>query len=172
MGLAAARVTPPDFQSIRDHLVSHKPPYRTMHLREVRQQAKRRVLRYLHAMHTTSAEPNVIEGMIAGPEVFWHYRLINSRFRTQLSVITEVGPDDQLARIGDRFLIEVFARIADEQKGSDHRPRYLPGQFYLRRKRGGVAPSHATCVQAVKQGVLNAKFVSKLAPWDLELLCP
>ena len=51
VGLAVAKLQPSQFQLLYNHLISHKPPYRTMHLREARYRNKKRVLRYLHAMH-------------------------------------------------------------------------------------------------------------------------
>jgi hypothetical protein len=95
-----------------------------------------------------------------------------ARGRTQLNVITEHGPDEELARIGRRFVPEILARVAEEQAGSAFHPTYLQGEFYLRRRRGGIQPNHPHCQLALKRGVLNARFVSKLASWDLELLCP
>lgn len=172
MGLAAAIISPPEFHQIQGHLAAHKPPYRTMHLREIRQRNRQRVLRYLHAMHTPLASPNTVEGMISGPGVFWHYQLVASRTRTQLNVLFEQGPADDLARIGDRFLPEILNRIAEEQAAAHPYPRYLAGQFYLRRKRGGVAATHPACRQALTQGVLDRRFVGRLSAWDLELLCP
>ena len=172
MTLAAVQIAPSEFERIRDHLVSHKPPYRTMHLREARVRNKKRTLRYLHAMHTTPADPLMIEGMISGPGAFWHYRITNSRGQPQLNVLAEHGPGEELARIGRSFLPKILARIDEEQAGSAFHPTYLAGEFYLRRRRGGIHSTHAHCQLALNKGVLNAKFVSKLASWDLELLCP
>lgn len=172
MGLAAAIITLSEFHQIQGHLATHKPPYRTMHLRETRQRNRKRVLRYLHAMHTPVVSPNTVEGMISGPGVFWHYQLVGSRTRTQLNVLVEQGPADQLARIGDRFLPEILDRIAEEQAAAHPYPRYLAGQFYLRRKRGGAPLTHPACQHALKQGALDLRFVGRLAAWDLELLWP
>lgn len=170
MGLAVAKIQPSQFQLLHNHLISHKPPYRTMHMREARYRNKKRVLHYLHAMHAPAQYANVIEGMISGPGVFWHYELIGSSSVTQLNVKAERGTPADKNRIGTAFLAEILRRIAAEQKGSSFHPTYLPGQFYLRRKRGGMDAGHPNCQTAVTQGVLDARFVSQLAPWDLELL--
>lgn len=168
MGLAAAVITPSDFHQIRTHLANHKPPYRCMHLRETRQGG--RTLRYLHALHAPSSNPNMVEGKISGPGVFWHYELIGSRTRTQLNVRFEKGPPDERERIGQHFLPEILDRIAEEQAGAHPHPKYLAGRFYLRRKPGGAAPSHSACQEAIKQGVLDPRFVASLSAWDLTLL--
>lgn len=172
MSLAAVRIELAEFDRIHNHLVSYNPRYRTMHLREARYRKKKRELRYLHAMHAPPGKVGEIEGMISGPGVFWHYRILKNKLRTQLNVLAERGSDKDLARIGDRFLIEVFDRIDLEQGDVDHPVMRLPGQFYLRRKVGGAPVNHPHCQLAVARKVLDPRFVSILAPWDLELLCP
>lgn len=172
MSLAAVRIDQSEFDRIYDHLVSYNPRYRTMHLRQARYRNNKRELRYLHAMHAPPGTVGQIEGMISGPGVFWHYRIVKNRFRTQLNVFSERGSEKDVTRIGDRFLHEVLERIDLEQGDVDHPVSRLPGQFYLRRKLGGAQPSHPHCQLAVAKKVLDPKFVSILEPWDLELLCP
>lgn len=173
MGLAAAKLSSSEFQEIHDHIVSHNPKCQSMHFRQVKQPGGKRVLRYLVAMHATPAEPNKIDGMICGPGVFWHYQVIYVKGRAQLNVFAEEGPDEEKDRIGERFVSEIFRRIKSERTIRDEpRTNYRKGQFYLRRKQGGMSPTHRHCVLAIKRGVLNEKFVSKLQPWNLELVCP
>jgi hypothetical protein len=171
MSLAAVRIEHSEFDRIHDHLVSYKPRYRTMHLRQARYRNNKRELRYLHAMHAPGGTVGEIEGMISGPGVFWHYKILKNRFRTQLNVLSERGTDKDLTRI-HRFLNEVFERIELEQGDVDHPVIRLPGQFYLRRKVGGASATHPHCQLAVAKKVLDSRFVSILEPWDLELVCP
>lgn len=172
MSLANVALASSDFELIHDHLMSHEPRYRNMHLREVRQRAKKRVLRYLHAMRALPGEPKTIEGMISGPGVLWHYRIAQTKRRTQLSVLQERGDAEDLERIGRRFLIEIRKRVSFERSGERHRPKRLKGHFYLRRGLPGTPSSHPTCRLAVGEGVLDELFVSKLSGWGFELLCP
>lgn len=169
MSLAAVKISPSEFQSVRNHLIAHKPPYRTMHLRDARIREKKRVLRYLHAMHAVPS--GEVEGMISGPGIFVHYKVVMTKFgHTQLNVLSTQGSDKELDRIGTRFVLDVLARVQEERAGSTHYPSYLAGQFYLRRRIGGMPASHPHCRLAVAQKALDARFVSKLASWDLELL--
>lgn len=173
MKLALAIVPQSDFDHIVGHMLSYKPPYRNMHLRVACQRKKKRDLRYLHAMYVNAglSRPE-IEGMISGPGVFWHYKLIRTAKRTQLNVLVERGSSKELERIGDRFLQEIHARIVQDQAATTHHPVRTRGQFYLRRWHPGSPASHRNCLRAVNAGVLDSAFVSKLAAWDLELLCP
>lgn len=173
MGLAAASITSSEFLEIHDHIVSHNPRCQNLHDRQVRRPGGKRVLRYLVAMHATPEEPNKIEGMICGPAVFWHYQFVYAKGRAQLNVFTEDAPDDEKDRIGERLVPEIHRRIkAERTVRDDPRTNYSKGQFYLRRKQGGMHPSHRHCVLALKRGVLNESFVSRLQPWNLELVCP
>ena len=87
MGLALVQVSAPVFQEIRDHLLSHYPRYRNMHLREARYRNKR-VIHYLHALFAPTSALDV-EGMISGPDVFWHYRMsMASRTQVHLRVLS------------------------------------------------------------------------------------
>lgn len=71
MSLAAVSVSPQDFDQIHAHLMSRSPRYQNMHLRKARWTLAR--LGRLHAMH---AAPNVIEGVLSGPDdVFRTYSL-------------------------------------------------------------------------------------------------
>jgi hypothetical protein len=142
-----------------------------MHLREARQRRGKRDLRYLHAMYALP-DRKEIEGVMSGPGVYWHYRLIQTRYGTQLNVLHEHGSPKDLERIGARFLIEVLRRVRMEQSGAQHHPVRTAGQFYLKRRLPGMAATHRTCQRAIASGVLEKAFVSKLSAWDLELLCP
>jgi hypothetical protein len=172
MSLAYVTVTPSDFDLIYGHLESHKPPYRNMHMREACQRSRKRDLRYLHGMYARPGVSNEIEGMISGPEVFWHYKIVKGKLRTQLRVLREWGSPEALDRIGRRFFSEVMNRIAQEREGEVHYPKRTPGQFYLRRSEPGMVATHPTCRRAVTAGVLDQRFVSQLLPWGLELLGP
>lgn len=170
MSLALVSVSRTDFDVISHHLVSHKPRYRNLHLREARRRNNVRDLRYLHAMHLTS--PLEIEGMISGPGVSWHYRLVRGVSRTQLHVLREHGTSRDLERIGRRFLREIMARIQLEREPGPHYPKRTPGQFYLKRRIPGTPATHRNCGQAVAAGVLDQAFVDVLDSWNLELLRP
>jgi hypothetical protein len=173
MGLAAANLTRSEFETIHDHLTSHNPKCRNMHLRAVKYRGGKRGLRYLHAVHVPATDIAKLEGMICGPEVFWHYQIVHSKGRPQLNVLGEHGPDRELDRIGKRFVREILERIQKEQALREEiRTNYLAGQFYLKRRQGGMPSSHRHCLRAVRQQVLNEQFVSKLQPWNLELVCP
>jgi hypothetical protein len=172
MSLALVTLQPSDFDLIYYHLLSYKPPYRNMHLREACQRNNKRDLRYLHGMYAKPGASREIEGMISGPGVLWHYKLIGTKWRTQLNVLLEQGTPKALARIRTRFLSEIMTRIDEEQSGSLYFPSRTPGQFYLRRRIPGIAVSHRTCARAVAAGVLDRRFVSQLAQWNFELLCP
>ncbi len=169
MSLALVAVTAADFDWIYAHMSGHSR-YHNLHLREACQRNKRRDLRYLHAMHAHSSRE--IEGMISGRGVFWHYKLVRTRTRTQLNVLVEPSDPAARSRIQRRFLQEIQARIAQETAGGIYYPSRTPGQYYLRRWSGGTPATHQVCRQAVAAGVLDARFVSRLASWNLQLLCP
>lgn len=170
MSLFQVTVPLSEFESIYSHIARHKPRYANMHLREACQRAGSRDLRYLHAMHVPGA--GLIEGMISGPEVFWHYSLQRARHGTQLNVLQERGSDAALERIGRRFLTEISNRVEQEKQGGEYFPRYSPGQYYLRRQEPGSDPSSLVCVRAVADGVLDQSFVDQLANWKFCLLNP
>lgn len=172
MSLAQVQLSLSDFSLIHEHIAS-KPRYRNMHLREACQRNGERDLRYLHAMHAAQDRRD-IEGMIAGPGVFWHYKLTPTRFATQVSVLVDRGAPRDRARIGRRFLKEILTRIQQErereQEGSEYFPTRTPGQFYLRRRAPGMPSTHPNCRVAVTARVLDPQFVANFAAWNLELL--
>src|SRR4051812_47272449 len=104
-GLAQVALTLPSVQRIYDHLVSHKPHCRNMHLREACQRNGKRDLRYLHAMYAIPDRIE-IEGMISGPGLFWHYRIIGTGSATRIRVFDEDAPAKAVDRLIKRFLIE------------------------------------------------------------------
>jgi len=171
MSLALVQISPADFHTIYGHLTNHKPPYSNMHLREVRQQNKQRQLRYLHAMHAAPSRAE-IEGMLSGPGVFFHYKMNLARGQTQLQVLQQQCAQKEATRIQQRFLPEILKRIAVERAGTKPFPRLITGQFYLRRRRPGMAASHANCQAAVAKKVLDPRFVAQLHDWDFELRHP
>jgi hypothetical protein len=172
MSLALATIDLSDFDFIYNHLLSHKPPYRNMHLRQTRQQNGRRLLRYLHTLHANRSAHDEIEGMMSGPEVFWHYRLRRGTRSVQLTLISENATPRELARIPERFLPEIRARIMQERAGGDHHPKRLRGQLYLRRRNPGMPSTHHNCVRAVEDDALDQAFVDQLLPWRFELVAP
>lgn len=172
MSLALVQVASTDFDWIYGHLVSHNPKYRNMHLRETRTRNKQRELRYLHAMHAKPNGPREIEGMISGPDILCHYKLMGRKRHTQLNVLVEQADPKAQERLGRRFLTEVMARIDEERVGNEYFPRRTPGQFYLRRKEPGMPATHPNCMAAIAEGVLDLQFVSLLSPWGFELLHP
>ena len=172
MSLALATVEASEFDDLYTHITAHFLPYRNLHMREVCQRSGRRQLRYLHAMFAVRSARPEIEGVISGPEVFWHYKLVRLDSQTQLNVLDERGPDRELDRIERRFTREIMARVSLERETQTHYPKRTPGEFYLRRQRPGSAASHRHCALAVASGTLAPEFVSKLAAWDLELLRP
>jgi hypothetical protein len=172
MSLALVSVSRSDFNFIYSHLLTRDPRYRNMHLREACQRNNLRDLRYLHAMHANASALPEIEGMISGPGVFWHYKLLAVGSATQLNVLSERGSSKALARMQRTFLSEVFARVQLEQSGVVHHPVRTPGQFYLRRSIPGMPATHPTCRLAVTAGALDNEFASRLAVWQLEVLHP
>lgn len=179
MGLAQVQISVADFHTIHGHIVAHMPNHRNMHMREARQRKRRRNLRHLHAMYAPVSS-NVIEGMISGPGVFWQYRLILAGAVTQIQVLVQVSSPADDQRLGGRFLRDVLARVASEQAlaqaiaagAKRYSPRYIAGQFYLRRALPGMLATHQSCQAAVSSGVLAQTFVSQLHAWNFELLHP
>jgi predicted transcriptional regulator len=171
MKLALVEVTHSDFEQIYDHLASHKPHYRNMHMREACQRKRKRELRYLHAMYALPTGRE-IDGMISGPGIFWHYKLIGTGARTRIRVFGERGSPKDLARIGRHFVKRILARIELEREDAKRHPKRKAGQFYLRRCQPGMPDTHRNCRRAVTSGALDPRFVSQLESWDLELLCP
>lgn len=173
MSLTAVSITTTDFDTIYHHMASHNPRYANMHLREARQRAGKRVLRYLHAMRIAPGKRRKIEGALSGPGLFCHYEIIETQGRTQLNVMHERGSTKELDRLQRRFLKEILARVASEQ-GAPNRyfPKYTSGQFYLRRRKPGSDLSSRSCTSALSAKELDARFLSKLKVWDLELLYP
>lgn len=171
MSLALVQVSVPVFQEIRDHLVSHMPDHRNMHMREWCTRNGERRLRYLHAMYAPESTSDV-QGMICGPEVSLSYRMrMASRTRVHLDVVPRrITPPKEDARLFDRFLPEIQGRIADERERPEHHPKLTPGQFYLRRRVPGVHRTHRNCIAAVAAGVLDRDFVSQLYAWNLRLI--
>lgn len=171
MSLALVQVPLADFHDVLAHLVSHMPSHRNMHLRQVRQQNGRRVLRYLHAMHVAPGSSE-IEGMISGPQMMWRYKMLVLNRVPQIQVLVQRSSQRDAARIQRRFLPEILARIAQEQSAPAHYARRLAGQFYLRRSIRGMHHSHRNCVAAVASGSLDPAFVAELQSWRLALLHP
>ena len=172
MSLASVALQRSDLDRIHDHLTSHMPAYRNMHLREARTRNKRRELRYLHAMYAPLSPNKLIEGAISGPGVNWRYRLTQTRAGVQVSVLSERASPKDLERIERQFLKEILARIDEEQSGKQFYPSRLPGQCYLKRSRPGMPATHPNCASAVADGVLDQAFVAQLVPWNFLLLRP
>jgi hypothetical protein len=168
MSLAAVQLTTNDFQSLYQHLTTYKPHCRNMHLRDHQMRNGRRTLRHLHAMYATSTTE--IVGMISGPSVFCDYRIELGPGMTRLLVRTEEGSPQEIDRLRSLFLQTVLGRMHEEQsRTKEPMPRYLPGELYLRRRAGGMAPSHQHARLAVSSGALDQRFVSQLQPWNLTL---
>lgn len=172
MSLALVQVPVSDFHTIFDHVSTHYARYRNMHLRKPCQRKGQRDLRYLHAMYASTVKDE-IEGMISGPNIFWHYRLtLLASGRTQLSVLAHASSAAESARIQRQFLPDILSRIEEEDAGSDHYPKRTKGQYYLRRGQPGSSATHLACQAAVATGVLDKRFVAQLRAWNLRLLCP
>lgn len=181
MSLSIATVSRSDFDTIYDHVITHRAPrYSNMHARQHCYRKKRRVLKYLHGVYASVVNgTRVIEGAISGPctaatPLYWHYKLMPTRTQTQLVVIAEVAPAAERARMGRVFVRELLRRVRDEQSfvAGPWSPTRLPGQWYLRRELGGMSANHPYARQAVSAGDLDARFVARLASWDLRLIRP
>jgi hypothetical protein len=169
MGLAQVQVSLSDFQQLHDHLMTHNPRCRNMHLRDFRTEDRRRVMRHLHAVYATSA--NVISGMISGPGVFCHYDLVLVRGQPQWRVPVEECSQPDADRSAGRCLREVVSRMRDERTSDlDHPVNRSEGQLYLQRRHGGMSPDHEYCVDAIEREALDGRFVAQLAPWNLALI--
>ena len=166
MGLAHARVSVADFHTIHDHLVSHMPDHRNMHLRKARTRKRTKNLRFLHAMYAPQAA-NVIDGMISGPGIFWSYQLSVANATTQIQVFAQVSSSQEDDGLEETFLHDILARVREEQamalavaQGTKRfPPNYLPGRFYLRRALPGMAATHPRCQAALAAYVLSPPFV-------------
>jgi hypothetical protein len=170
MSAALVIISESEFDEIFVHMTSHKSGYRNMHLRAHRAPKTGRELRHLHAIYALKGSPKQIEGMISGPKVFVHYKITRRANQpAQMTVITASGDQRERAKIWESFAKNVLDRARAEP--SPFPPKYLKGQYYLRRHRGGMVATHPTCQQAIASGTLDAKFVAQLAPWDLALLC-
>lgn len=170
MGLARVALPTSDFDVIHDHLSTHRSNYLNMHLRETCQRNRVRDLRYLHALRVVAGQQREIEGMISGPGVFWHYKLIRTRMRTQINVFAEVGSSKELTRIEARFLPEIMKRVRQEQTPGPLYTNYSAGQYYLKRRASGMAATHSTCRAAVDLGVVDQRLVATLVPWKFALV--
>jgi hypothetical protein len=172
MSLALADTAQLDFDALYTHLVGHRKGYRCMHMREACKRGGRRDLRYLHAMRATEGRDDEIEGVISGPGLLWHYKLMRVHGRTQLVVLREDGPPRALQRMGQRFTREILKRIRQEQNAKRGPVRYTTGQYYLRRAQPGFAATHPLCARAVTERVVDPLLVSKLELWQLKLHHP
>jgi hypothetical protein len=138
-----------------------------------------RNLRFLHAMYAPPAAA-VIDGMISGPGVFWHYQLSVANQTTQVQIFAQVSSPAEDARLGARFLRDILDRVGAEQAmalaaaqgTAKHFSNYLPGQFYLRRALPGMHVTHQNCQAALTAHALAAPFVARLQAWNFELLNP
>nr|HMR07271.1 hypothetical protein [Polyangiaceae bacterium] len=113
MNLPLPTFEPLDYEVIHEHLVSYKPPFRNMHLREACQRNKKRVLRQLHAIFAVPGSA-MIEGMISGPEVLFRYQITATGRHTQFSFIAGRGTAQVLSRIAERLRDNIMARIRME----------------------------------------------------------
>lgn len=175
MGLEAVVVPVSQFDTLYDHIVSHRPTprgveHRNMHLRSACQRGGERALRYLHAMRVRPGEDRVIEGMLSGPGVLWGYELIRLPMKTQLVVSVDEADAKARDRIERQFLKEIMNRVREEQAGGEHYNGGTLGQLYMRRRRPSMSVSHSVCQDAVKAGLVDLRFVSRVLPWGFRLL--
>lgn len=171
MTLANVKMSGSDFSMIYRHISGTK--YSNMHLRQTKQSGGKRVLRYLHAMCASRTAPE-IEGMISGPNVFWHYKLIQAGVGlTQVQVLSHQSTPRDAARLQKRFVKDILDRVAVEQALNIRwKIKRISGQLYLRRSNVGMVASDPLCVSAVLAGRLSQSFVNKLAPWNFRLHVP
>ena len=73
MANLAIKVQPQEFDDLFNHINTHKPIYKNMHLREAKIKNKKRCLRYLHMIRVQSK--SVLEGAISGPDIEVNYEL-------------------------------------------------------------------------------------------------
>ena len=171
MSLATVIITTTDFDDIYNHLNTHKPKYKNMHLREACQVKKQRVLRYLHIMKSKTS--NEIHGMVSGPNIFCHYIIKkNALGRIQINVQSENGTPREIKRLAKNFTKEIMNRVAFEKGGSEHYPKRKKKQFYLIRNDPGTPASHKSCQAALKSGTLDVSFLNQLVSWKFRLLYP
>jgi hypothetical protein len=168
MGLANVQFALPDFRQLHDHLMTHNPRCRNMHLRATYPNTKPAQMRHLHAVYASGDAE--IAGMISGYDVFCEYRLLLLRGQPQMRVLTEEGDAQEVERIQHRFLLDMVKRMREERMSDlDHPVNRIEGQLYLRRQYGGMSPDHAYCVDAIENEALDRRFVAQLAPWNLAL---
>lgn len=166
MSLAGVQIATSAFEIVYSHLLKHSV-HHNMHMREARVRNKKRTLRHLHAMHASSAGLRAIHGAVSGPGIYVRYVLT----RRQINVLAEEGAAKDLERLAQTFERRMLLRVDQERGGGVPFTNYLPGEYYLRRCPGGIAATHPKCERAVAAGVLDARFVGHLAPWNLMLLC-
>lgn len=166
MSLASVQLPTSAFDTVYGHLLTHSPN-RNMHMREVRVRNKKRTLRHLHAMHASGSAVPSIDGAISGPGMYVRYVL----HRRQINVLVEEGSPADLERLANAFETRLLSRVEQERGGGVPFTNYLAGECYLRRSAGGIAATHPKCERSVAAGVLDARFVGHLAPWNLMLLC-
>jgi hypothetical protein len=175
MSLANVVVPLEGFDRLYEHLVTYKPnkiTYKNMHMREPRSGPDGNELRYLHAVRVRPGAVKAIDGMISGPGVLWAYELLRTRSQTQLVVSIDQADARARARIGRRFLQEIFDRVDEEQAPREHYPKLKRGQVYLRRRQPGMPVTDPVCRSVVGDGVLDDRFVSRILPWGFVLLRP
>ena len=175
MGLEDVSISVSDFQLIFAHLATYRTPsgalHRNMHMRQPKPKIRPATLHHLHAMFASRA--NEIDGAISGPGVFWLYRIRMANGRTQVDLLDRRCSAEEDLRIQGRFLKEVLGRVRQEQARVSHPySNLIDGEFYLRRRMGGIPASHPKCDRAVSEGALHPRFVTQLQTWNLELLCP
>ena len=169
MSLAAITIATSDFDWIFEHLTTNKPRHRNMHMRETRQQNRKEVLRYLHAMYALKSSVRRIEGMISGPRVFAHYSITRrSAQYAQINDLDTSGDPKEFARLHKQFVKEILDRVKQEKSNKQFASNGLPGRYYLRRQVGGMLASDPICRQAVSSK--EQAFVDQLQPWDLRLV--
>lgn len=151
-----------DFDKIHAHLLSHPNGYRNMHLRAPRIRQGKRTLRYFHVLR--AGPGGAIEGMIAGPSIFIHYEIMRTPRGVQANIRAFRCPPKELSRLQRRFLPELLARVDQEAPRSQHSPKRLPNEIYLRRCK---SPPTALDVSA---SVLDPAFVAALPGWELEVI--
>jgi hypothetical protein len=174
MSLAAIQISQDEWDLIYDHILSHRPKYQNMHMREARIQNKKRGLRYLHAMMARPKELE-INGVLSGPDIFCRYTIIKNRFgKTQINVLSEKGSKEEKERLAKRFLVEILNRVEFEKENPnpEFSPKRTEGEFYLKRRVPGMPITHKNCQAALKKQSLDKAFLQVLEDWRLALLHP
>jgi hypothetical protein len=173
MRLALVIISESEFDEIFNHMTSHPSGYRNMHMREMRQEKSKDVLRYLHAMYALDGPVKKIEGMISGPRVFAHYMITRRSARhSQINDLDTSGDPKEFARLQEQFLPEITKRVKQEKASRVYASNRLPGRYYLQRRFGGIPATAPICQEAVASKVLHQDFVAQLEPWDLLLFRP